>query len=385
MDVNISSLENILNRTIKTIETSKEQIFDISENARTELEKIVLQLAKINEDTQQVIQLVDKLEIEYKKSRVNLANVSKKFKIYSETNIQKAYEETNKLQLELLLARERESNLRIQRDELQIRIKNIEFTIERADILITQVSVIHDYLKNDVSKMTEIMVSSQLNQMIGVKIIQAQEEEKKRIAREIHDGPAQSMANVVLRTEIIERLIDQEQFDSAKQELKDLKNIVRQNLADVRQIIFDLRPMVLDDLGLFPTLRKYVSEIVRRENLSIQLNVTGKEKRFSPPLEVALFRLTQELLNNVIKHANATEVIINIDSNEKFIKTTVEDNGRGFIVEEDIKSNDCFGLIGLKERVHQLDGKYEINSIINKGTSICFKIPIIEGGGKVSE
>ena len=209
----------------------------------------MLQLSKINAEIQQVILLVDKLELEYRKSRVRLANVSKNFQIYSELNIQKAYEDTNKLQVDLLLARERESNLRVQRNDLQIRIKNIEFTIEKANNLITQVSVIYDYLKNDVSKMTEIMVSSQLHQMIGFKIIQAQEEEKKRIAREIHDGPAQSMANVVLRTEITERLIDQKQFDQAKQELKDLKKVVRQNLADVRQIIFDLRPMVLDDLG----------------------------------------------------------------------------------------------------------------------------------------
>lgn len=385
MEVKISSLESILHKTIKTIETSKEQIFEISENARTELEKIVLQLSKINAEIQQVILLVDKLELEYRKSRVRLANVSKNFKLYTEVNIQSAYEETNRLQVELLLARERESNLRVQRNDLQIRIKNIEFTIEKATTLMTQVSVIYDYLKNDVSKMTEIMVSSQLHQMIGFKIIQAQEEEKKRIAREIHDGPAQSMANVVLRTEITERLIDQKQFDQAKQELKDLKKVVRQNLADVRQIIFDLRPMVLDDLGLFPTLRRFIPEVARRENLIIQLNISGKERRLSSPIEVALFRLIQELLNNVIKHANATDVIVNIEANEKYIKTTVEDNGQGFIEEEVISNKDRFGLIGLKERVQQLDGKYEINSEINVGTIISFEIPINESEEKTSE
>ncbi len=385
MEVNVSSLEKVLTNTIIAIEKSKEQIFEISENARLELGKITEQLTKVNKEINLVINQVDNLDMEYKKSRVRLATVSKNFKLYSEENIQKAYEETNKYQVDLLLAREKESNLQVLRNDLQLRIKNIEFTIERADILITQVSVIHDYLKNDVNKITEIMESSQLHQMIGIRIIQAQEEEKKRIAREIHDGPAQSMANVVLRTEITERLIDNQQVDLAKQELKDLKKIVRQNLADVRQIIFNLRPMVLDDLGLFPTLRKYIPEVAKRENLNIQLNISGKESRLSSPVEVAIFRLIQELINNVIKHAEATIASVNIEVSDKYIKVNVEDNGKGFIEEEVMNNSNHFGLIGLKERVQLFDGNYEIKSSIDMGTIISFKIPVIEREVKISE
>ncbi len=385
METNVSSLEKILTNTISAIEKSKEQIFEISESARLELIKISEQLEEVVKEINIIIDKVDSLEIEYKKSRGRLAYVSKNFKLYSEKDIQKAYEETNKFQMDLMIIKEREANLQATRNGLQLRIKNIEFTLEKANILSTQVSVVYDYLKNDINMISEIKESSQLHQMIGIRIIQAQEEEKKRIAREIHDGPAQSMANVVLRADIIEKLIDLQNIDSAKEELNDLKLIVRQNLAAVRRIIYDLRPMALDDLGLFPTLRKYIPEIAKRGNLDIQLNILGKEKRLLPPLEVALFRLIQELINNVIKHAEATNIIVNIKINDEYIKIVVEDNGKGFIEEEVTNNSNHFGLIGLKERVKLFEGKYEINSEVNKGTVVAFEIPMIKGEIKIDE
>lgn len=382
MNANVSSLEKILNNTIHAIEKSKEQIFEISEGARVELLKIVEELEKIVKEINTIIKKVDNLEVEYKKSRVHLAYVSKNFNSYSEKDIQKAYEETNKYQIDLMLVKEREANLRKTRNSLQLRIKNIEYTLEKANLLSAQVSVVHNYLKNDVNKITEVVESSQIHKMIGIRIISAQEEEKKRIARDIHDGPAQSMANVVLRAEITEKLIDLNNIDLAKKELKDLKLVVRQNLAEVRRIIYDLRPVAFDDLGLFSTLRKYIPEIAKRGNLNIQLNILGKESRFSQPLEVALFRLIQELINNVIKHAGATEVSVCIEIKDKSVKVIVEDNGKGFVEEEIFNDVDHYGLIGLRERVKLFEGEHEISSIINQGTVVTFEMPLdkLDGG-----
>lgn len=375
----ISSLEDILEETVKAIELSKEQIFVIYENARTEKEKLIEQLEKYNQEILEVIDLVDNLELKCKQARKELAYVSKNFKIHSEEKIQETYEITNNMQINLNVAKERENLIQDLRKELQLRTKNIDFTIERAEQLITQVSVVYDYLTNEISNVTQMVESSKEYQLIGYKTIQVQEEEKKRIAREIHDGPAQSMANVVLRAEITERLINNQDLEMAKRELKDLKKMVKQNLADVRQIIFDLRPMALDDLGLFPTLKKIIPEYKKRENVDVQLKIIGKENRFSSPLEIALFRLIQEGLNNVVRHAKADCAKVYFEITDTYIKVEISDNGKGF-KEEILKEKEHFGLIGMKERVELFNGEFDLKSITKKGTKINIKIPLNESG-----
>lgn len=379
-EIDVTSLEKILNKTVDAIEKSKNQIFEIAEDARTEKERLTIRLQLVNNEIQKVIEQVDSLEEKYNQSRRRLVVVSKNFKNYTELDIQKAYEEANKYQIDLFISRERELNLKTRRNELQMRLKSLDLTIERADGLITQIGVVFDYLTNDVTQISELVESANLRQMFGLKIIQAQEEERKRVARDIHDGPAQSMANVVLRTEIAERLVHNKQEDLAIQELKDLKQMIRASLADVRQIIFDLRPMALDDLGLLPTLRKFIPEIAKRENLKIDLEFIGKERRLASGMEVAIFRLIQEVINNVVKHAQATTVKASIEYADNHIKVLVEDDGIGFEEEEAIKNKNNFGLMGMKERIQLLEGELEINSEENNGTNITFKIPINESG-----
>lgn len=383
--IDTNSLESILEKTVDIIEKSKEQIFEIGEDARGEKESLSQKLESLNHEIGKIIEEVDSFEVKYRQSRRNLSLVSKNFNTYSEHDIQKAYEEANQLQLDLYIAREREMNLKTNRNDLQLRLKHIDLTIERAEMLITQVSVVFNYLAGDIIRMTEMVESAKLSQMFGLKIIQAQEEERKRVAREIHDGPAQSMANVVLRTEIAERLMNHHKTDQAIQELKDLKSMIRQSLADVRQIIFDLRPMVLDDLGLLPTLRKFIPEIAKREGLSVELNLKGKERRLPSGIEVAVFRLIQEVINNVIKHAQATKFKVDVELTKGNIKFRIQDDGVGFIEEEVLKKREHFGLIGMKERVQLLEGNYDIKSEKDKGTTISFMIPINESGETSNE
>jgi len=381
--VDVLSIEEILKKTVQTIESTKEQIFQIAEDARQERGSLEQKLILLTQETEKVINEVDQLEIKYRKARIKLADVSQNFKRHSESDIQKAYEDTNQLQVDLYIAREREGNLKAIRNDLQLRLKTIELTIERAETLTTQISVVFDYLTGDIVKMTEVVESAQYRQMFGLKIIQAQEEERKRVAREIHDGPAQSMANVVLRTEIAERLMNVQQVEQAMQELKDLKGMVRQSLADVRKIIFDLRPMALDDLGLFPTLRKYTQEMAKRDDLQIELVLKGRERRLPSGMEVAIFRLVQEALNNVKKHAQATKIGVNVAFTKGHISVIVEDNGVGFSPNEvKEKQKNHFGLMGIKERIELLEGECEIDSVKNRGTKLTFNVPINESEDK---
>ena len=214
-------------------------------------------------------------------------------------------------------------------------------------------------------------------QQMGLQIIKAQEEERKRLSREIHDGPAQSLANVVLRMEFCEKLMDVDP-DKVRDELKELKKTVKNNLQDVRKIIFDLRPMALDDLGVVPALKRYIEDFKDKNNINIQTSFRGREIRFEPALEIALFRLIQEALNNVVKHARASEVKVSVDVNDNMVKAVVEDDGVGFILAKALNNytGKKFGLISMRERADLLGGDMNIETKSGQGTKIMFVIPV---------
>ena len=200
------------------------------------------------------------------------------------------------------------------------------------------------------------------------------EEERMRIARDMHDGPAQSMANLVLQAEIIERLIARDPDPKVVAgELADFKTGVRDVLDDTRRLIFDLRPMTLDDLGLVPTLRKFVAEFGERNSVTAHLRVVGEEIRMGGGLEQTLFRIVQEALNNARKHAKASNVEVVITFLPKQVGAVIRDDGVGMDVEATEASVDRtrhFGLLTMRERADGDKGKLEIRSQLGKGTEV---------------
>ncbi|HEX4755879.1 MAG TPA: sensor histidine kinase [Candidatus Dormibacteraeota bacterium] len=209
-------------------------------------------------------------------------------------------------------------------------------------------------------------------------VFQIIEEERMRIARDMHDGPAQSMANLVLQAEILERLI---QRDPAQvvQELADFKDGVRAVLEDTRRLIFDLRPMTLDDLGLVPTLRKFVKDYGDKAKLNAQLRVMGEEVRLPGSYEPSIFRIIQEALNNARKHAKARNVEVLINFQEDSITAVVRDDGVGMdvaAIEGTIDGNKHLGLISMRERAELEKGTLEIRSELGKGTEVRAGLPL---------
>jgi len=276
VELQIDAIDQVIKNTIEVMEGSKYQIFEICESARSELDSLNKEYQQVMEETRTTIDKVDKLELDFRRARVRLTEVSRDFHKYREEDIKSAYEAATKLQLELTIYREKETNLKARRDELQKRIRNVERTIERAETLFSQMNVALEYLSGDLSQVTRILESAKNRQLLGLKIILAQEEERKRIAREIHDGPAQSLANLVLRSEIAERMISREAFEAAKNEISDLKGQVRIGLEEVRKVIFNLRPMTLDDLGIIPTLRKYAQDFEEKHKIRTKFDLVGR-------------------------------------------------------------------------------------------------------------
>ncbi|QSF47983.1 MULTISPECIES: sensor histidine kinase [Paenibacillus] len=384
MEFQADAIDRVIKNTIDVMESSKYQIFEILQVARDELVALTKELQRVMEETDETLQKVDKLELQYHRSRIRLTEVSRDFVRYSEKDIRIAYEKATELQLELMMTREREIYLRSRRDELQLRVRSVENSVERAESIGSQMSVVIEYLSGEMGQVTRIVETAKNRQMIGLKIILAQEEERKRIAREIHDGPAQMLANLVLRTEIVERMLVKQEYGLVQDEVIDLKGQVRYSLEEMRKVIFNLRPMALDDLGLIPTLRKYVHDYEEKTKIRTAFETRGKEHRLSSAMEAAVYRLVQEGLSNAAKHAYPSYVLVEITYQAQLIKIVVKDNGVGFNVKKvsEQGSRESFGLVGMRERVELLEGRMEIESAENQGTTIVIHIPTNVEKGK---
>lgn len=210
-------------------------------------------------------------------------------------------------------------------------------------------------------------------QMSGIEmIVNAQEAERQRLSRQMHDGPAQALSNFILQTEIAMRLFDVDAAQ-AKEELANLKTSAMGTFQKVRNFIFELRPMMLDDLGLVPTLRKYADAFKEQSGMDVSVTVSGNERRLEPYLEVMIFRAVQELLGNASRHSQATLVKVHLDLGSDLLRITVDDNGRGFDPES-LKESSNLGLKLIRERSELLGGKFEIDSAVGSGAKISFMV-----------
>ena len=204
-------------------------------------------------------------------------------------------------------------------------------------------------------------------------IIQAQEAERQRLSRQMHDGPAQALSNFILQTEIAMRLFDMNQ-DQAREELENLKKSATATFQKVRDFIFELRPMMLDDLGLVPTLKRYVEAFKEQNNSDVRLAISGVERRLESYIEVMIFRAIQELLGNAVRLSQASKITVHIDITDNSVKVGTEDNGKGFDVDT-LLDGSGMGIKVIKERVEMLGGSLDIKSIIGQGSNITFEIP----------
>lgn len=372
MDAKI--LDKIAKQTISAVKESKDQIFDIYEAARQQMKNIEKDVEHVRFGMAETIMTVDGLEKKLRVARLRLVQVSRNFCLHSDAEIKEAYETANNLQIELAVARATELNLRHRRDEAEISMRNLKHTVQKAESLASQVGTVLGYLAEQIDNVVLQVETLQQRQKVGGKIIKAQEAERRRVAREIHDGPAQSMANIVFRAEVCERLTATD-MDRAKKELKGLREQVRFCLKEIRKIIFDLRPMTLDDLGLVPTLHKILDTLKDQAGIEGELKIVGEEKRLSSYIEIGVFRSIQEALNNVAKHSGASKVIVRLEFTPAFIGVLVEDNGKGFDVAA-THGSQSFGLVGMHERVKILDGEITVRSEKDRGTRVFIQVPL---------
>lgn len=214
---------------------------------------------------------------------------------------------------------------------------------------------------------------------IGIKILETQEIERKRIARDLHDSTVQNLTNLVHKAELCTKLVDLDTIRT-KLELETMISTIRSTINDMRNIIYDLRPMSLDDLGLVVTVNRYISQIMNHNDIKINFKVINEEFKILPVINSTLYRIIQESCNNSLKHAKAKHISIYLEYNSDYIILMIEDDGKGF--ESEKKGNDSnvgkskFGLSIMRERIYLLSGNIEIASSIDSGTKISVRVPL---------
>lgn len=264
----------------------------------------------------------------------------------------------------------------------QKKIEEMQKDYNKAIVKEQNISRLNTHLKDDQVCNLKKMDGEISEDVNGLKLLEIQEIERKRIARELHDSTVQNLTNLVHKTELCTKLVDLDPI-RAKLELQTMIGTIKTTINDMRNIIYDLRPMSLEDLGLVITVKRYIKQFIDSTKIKVVLNVENERKINSDIIDLTLFRIIQEGCNNAMKHAKATVIYINLNYNKNNIELVIEDNGCGFeqnICKEDqyVLSNSLsgFGLPMMKERVGLLSGQIEIVSAINKGTKIRVCVPI---------
>ncbi len=372
------AMKKIIQRTVETIEQSKEEVYTIVEKAQNDVESIKREIAELQEEVERVIKEVDDLERKDKLMRQKLVTVSKGFEDRSESDIRETYEKANDIRVKFFMKQQEEKNIRDKRTTLELRLRQSTDILKSAENLISQVGIAISYIVGDLSA----VVAEEENNSpayIGLMVLEAQEEERKRVSREIHDGPAQSIANIVLKAEICKSVVKKD-MEKGIEELESLKGIVRRTLKEIRKIIYDLRPMSIDDLGLIPTIRRFLHEFTEETGVEVEFMTSKITDEVESIVKLAVFRLIQENLNNIRKHSEATIVNIEVSFGTKYINLLIRDNGDGFDYEQAyanaLKQGKSFGLVGIVERVNQLHGSIQYENHRSQGTEVHIKLPV---------
>ena len=214
----------------------------------------------------------------------------------------------------------------------------------------------------------------------GISILEAQEMERKRIARDLHDSTVQSLTNIVHKTEFCSKMIDRDPVQ-VKLELLNMMSNIRNSIDDMRRIIYDLRPMSIDDLGLVPTIQRFVDQNKKHyENINFKVKVSSESDDIDLPSVVTLtiFRIIQEACNNIFKYSEAENVCIEIYYGEEYVRVDIVDDGIGFELSEigkGEKKNSGFGLSIMRERAQLLGGTLHIKTELEQGTTISVEVP----------
>ncbi len=332
-----------------------------------ETEQMKIELREIEVLIRQTNGEIERLQQKQVDSAARLRQIENNFDAFSREDIKQGYASERDSQLKLV-------TMRSQLEQFQNKQRYLDRYIQQLRHVGDLTSQASEQFATD--KVTSRGGDLGIDHEAVVQTIEAQEAERQRLAQQMHDGPAQSLTNLILQAEIVERLFENNP-ERARAELGSLKTSANTTFQRVRDFIFGLRPMMLDDLGLIPTLRRYAQTFEAKNKLPLTLTLNG-DRTLPPYVEVTVFRAVQELLTNVAQHANAAHAQVSVDLDAEPIAIGVEDDGSGFDVNEvlaRVRARGTSGLGTLEKRVEMLGGKITYQSATGRGTRVRVQIP----------
>jgi two-component system sensor histidine kinase UhpB len=226
-------------------------------------------------------------------------------------------------------------------------------------------------------------------------VLRAMEEERKRIARELHDETSQALTTLIIHQEMTLELMKSklqrgslpaDSVNEVADHIKESRSITMKTLEEIRRLTFELRPTILDDLGLVAAVRWLAKNAAEPAGIKTKLNAYGLEDRLPEDVETVVFRIIQEACTNAVRHANAKNIKVHMDRRGDDLVVVVEDDGEGFLVRDVLSSrlsNRGLGLFGMEERASLVGGEVSINSLPGKGTKVWVRVPLKRGEGEV--
>lgn len=354
----------------------KEQLFETS--PKDEMVELITQrvtttkrrLSEVKDQIESVRTSVDREQTRYSNIATELRTIKENLDTVPREDIRDKYDEALDVRFRLATMRGQQEKFESNRDFMEQEIELLQNLLSRLQGF-------------EIGEAVDTGGGAATNGALDiVGIIRTQEDERDKLARSLHDGPAQSLTNFILQAEIVQKLFARNP-ERAAEELDSLKSNASKTFQKVRDFILDLRPMMLKDLGAAPTVRRYVENFKEKSDIDVQLEVMGEERRLEDFREVMIFRGIQEVMVMAREYAAPTEIDVQLDMGSSQVKITVEDNGRGFDAEGMFDSGDderytdarVQALRMLKSKFELVGGTLDVRSDENEGTTVRMELP----------
>ena len=381
---NDKHLKKMLNQVVEAILSQNRYIFDFYEQIISEVDQMQLELDETKKELAILQPRVDSMRRNEQALKQHLSEASSKFR---EDDAHQIYLYLLEAKEDLRIKDEEEARLRKKRNALEIKLKKFRNMERMAKTMVTTIGSVATFLNETFSAFADNFENMQSELEVNAKIINAHETERLRISRELHDTVAQDLSALLFEASLCKMFIEKDEKETAIESLGKIREGIQGGVSGVRQAIFDMRPMSIDDLGLIGALKELIQSTSSRYNLKIDLRMDGDEpgRGFVPAFkELAIYRIIQEIFTNIIHHANASRVDIFIVSAQQAFTITIKDNGDGFNSEEVLQrikvckdpDDKHYGLLGMYERARQIGAELSIDSKEGFGAKLRLRLPL---------
>ena len=375
-----NAIDKIFKKTIDMIENSKIQVYNIYETVCAEVENKRQELEETKAIIKKTIDLVDAKEHDIKEKKKELATVTEKYSGFDE---EVAYHKVANSIKELNQLRAKESALREKRDNLQRQLARIIESKEHTESIMTNMGAMSSFLMTQTDTVERIK-DEKISVEVGQAIIEAHEYERFRISQNLNNYVVNDLNDAIWKLGIIEQQMFTQEYDNIKMEIPVLKDMLTNCNANVRDSVFDMRPVELDK-GVDVAIQKYCDKLKENNTLIANYEVMGKPFSLSKYIETTMYRIVQESLSNIAAHSGQDKANISLRYEKDACHLIIQDKGKGFnvakVIEDEvngINSEDLqkhYGVISIKEQAKIIGGRVSFQSAPNQGAKVHLVIP----------